>query len=410
MRPVHQRRTTCRGCSAAALSIFLELGPTPLANSLSSSGDEIAPTYPLDVALCSACGLVQLIDVIDAEVLFRDYVYVSGTSDTMQAHFATYANDVADLLSLGPKDLVIEAASNDGTLLRGLARRAIRVLGVEPARNVAALAESNGIPTLAEFFDESRGREIRRAHGPARAFIANNVLAHVDDPVDFLAGARELLTPDGRVFLEFPYLGSLVERLEWDTIYHEHLSYFSATSVAALLRRAGLSALDVLVTSVHGGSIRVTAGLDGEPSRRWSELLKNEAERGLGSLEVLTRFAGRVKENAEALFELVSSCRRRGMRLAAYGAPAKSTTLTSYARIDAHAIEFAVDKAPWKVGRFIPGARIPIRSVETLALERPDLALLFAWNFADEILRQQSAYRAAGGRFVVPIPVPKELP
>lgn len=410
----HTRRTTCRSCGDTDLRGFLELGPTPLANSFLASEEEIAdePSYPLDVFFCEGCRLVQLVDVIDPELLFRDYIYVTGTSRTMARHNARYARDVIERLGLGSGDLVVEVASNDGSLLRHFHADGVRTLGIEPARNVAALARDAGIRTIEEFFDEETALSVRASEGAARAVIGNNVLAHVDDTPDFLRGMRELLAPGGRAILEVPYLGELVERLEYDTIYHEHLCYFSVTALMALFERAGLRIERVARVPVHGGSLRLFGARaeeiedHGAGVRAFAE---REEREGLTRFERFEAFAREVRRNRDELVGLLRSLRDAGKRLAAYGAPAKGNTLLNYCGIGTDLLPFTVDKNPMKVGLLTPGMHLPVRPVEALREERPDLTLILAWNFADEIVRQESAYREAGGRFVVPIPTPREL-
>jgi len=411
-RPVHHRRATCRACGEARLEAFLELGSQPLANSFLRTEAEFAAEarYPLEVYLCRTCGLVQLADVIDPEVLFRHYIYVTGTSDTIAAHNRAYARTVADLLHLGPGDLVVEAASNDGSLLACFKDIGVGVLGVEPATNIAELARERGIPTESAFFGSAVGKRLRSAHGSAKAVIGNNVLAHVDDTQDFLRGARALLADDGLVIVEVPYLREMVERLEYDTVYHEHLCYFSVSALLRLCEAVGLVLTRVDRVPVHGGSLRVYAA-------RWEHagahaadvraIVEAERRDGLTDLARFQRFAAEVQENRRVLVALLDRLRTEGKSVAGYGAPAKGNTLLNYCAIDSRLLPYTVDKSPLKVGLFTPGMHIPVLPVGALLERQPDYVLILAWNFADEIMRQQEEYRRRGGRFILPIPEPR---
>lgn len=365
--------------------------------------------FPLDLYLCETCGLVQLLDVIDPETLFRNYVYVTGTSATMAAHNKAYAATVTERLGLGKDDLVVEVASNDGSLLRYFDSHGVRTLGIEPARNIARIAREAGIATVEEFFTSTLARELRDAYGSARAIIANNVLAHVDDTRDFLFGARTLLAPDGLLVVEVPWLGKLVANLEYDTVYHEHLCYFSLTALSQIYSAAGLSVVDVEHVSVHGGSLRVYASPAPRESGTASvaNLLAEEAAAGLRNPSRLERFARDVSRQRSELRALLESLISDGKTIAGYGAPAKGNTLLQYCNITSTMLPYTVDRNSLKVGCFTPGTHIPVLPVDTLAVRRPDYLLILAWNFADEIMGQQAEYRAAGGRFIVPLPVPR---
>jgi hypothetical protein len=402
-------RGDCRACGSRELEQFLELGPTPLANAFVNEPNQPETVYPLDVHFCPRCSLVQLLDVVDPEVLFRNYIYVTGTSPTMRRHFAEYADAVTREARLTPGDLVVEAASNDGTLLQCFRRRGIRTLGVEPAQNIAGLARQQGIDTLPEFFDFETARALRRSYGPARAVLANNVLAHVDDPLDFLRGGAELVRPGGWMIVEVPYLAEMLERLEYDTIYHEHLCYFSVTALLFLFGRAGLTVRKVERVNVHGGSLRVYGQAPRGAAEHASEVVEwaeREDAAGLHSAGRYHQFSEAVQENRTHLRALLRSLTSNGKRLGAYGAPAKGNTLLNYCRIGTEMLEFTVDQNPLKVGLYTPGRHVPVLQPEALLERRPDYTLLLAWNFTEEVLEQQQAYRERGGRFVVPIPEP----
>jgi hypothetical protein len=379
----------------------------PLANSFIAP-DAIAkpePRYPLELARCTVCGHVQLSVTVPPEIMFRNYLYVSGTSDTIPAHFAAYAKDVAQRFV--PKGgLVVEIGSNDGTLLRAFDRGAVRVLGVEPARNIAAMANAAGIPTLDEFFGEGIARQIAAQHGRASAIIGNNVVAHIDDLAGLMTGATALLEERGVFVAEFPYLVDLLAKTAYDTIYHEHLSYFSVASVVDLASRHGLRVVDVRRMDIHGGSIRVFMSRSGEPSVDVKDLLALEEGMGLRDGRPLQPFVDAVRRQREDLMRLLRDI-RSSRQIAGYGAPAKGNTLLNYCEVDRSVLDFIVDRSPLKHGLLTPGTHIPVEPPERLAASEIRDTLLLAWNFADEILRQQASYRSGGGRFNVPIPTPR---
>jgi hypothetical protein len=406
-------RGDCRGCGSTTLEKIIELGPTPLANSFLKSEAEFATErwYPLDLYFCATCSLLQLLDVVNPEVLFRHYLYVTGTSTTIAAHNREYARTLRDLLGLTGEDLVIEVASNDGSLLRCFRDLDVSTLGIEPATNLASLAQAAGIETINVFFSSATADAVRAARRPARAVIGNNVLAHVDDPADFLDGCRRLVSDDGLVTIEVPYVGELLDRVEYDTVYHEHLSYFSVTSLLRLCERVGLRAVRIDRVPVHGGSLRLY--LSRQADAHGADALAMEAaeheEGGAADVERYRAFASAVREHRDRLRELLAGLREGGAALAAYGAPAKGNTLLNYCRIDRSILPFTVDKNPLKVGLYTPGMHIPVRGVEALMDEdpAPDAVLILAWNFAEEIMEQQAAVRRRGGRFIVPIPAPR---
>jgi len=410
-RTAHHRRTACRACGQEQLVRFLDLGMQPLANAFLRADAEFAAEarYPLALHGCSTCGLVQLVDVIDPEILFRNYIYVTGTSETIAAHNRSYARTVVDLLQLGAGGLVVEAASNDGSLLACFKDLGVRVLGVEPAENIAALAAARGIRTEVAFFDREAGARLRGIHGPAHAVIGNNVLAHVDDPAGFLAGARDLLAAGGLVIVEVPYLRQMLDRTEYDTVYHEHLCYFSITSLLHLCTTVGLRVVRVDHVPVHGGSLRVYAGRAEDHADHDAAVLRMaEAEReaGVTSLARWEQFARGAEAQREALRAELTKLKQAGKTIAGYGAPAKGTTLLNYCGIGTDLLPYTVDRSPLKTHLLIPGVHIPVLPVETILESQQDYLLVLAWNFADEIMSQQAEYRRRGGRFVVPIPFP----
>lgn len=407
-----RKRTACRICGSARLRLVLSLGEMPLANSFLSSPEEFAaePRFPLDVYFCEDCSLVQLLDVVDPEVLFSHYVYLTGASETMRAHFRGYARRLADILGLTSQDLVVEVASNDGSLLKEFQHLGVQTLGVEPARNIAEQAQRNGVPTVVDFFNARLGRELRKTYGAARAVVANNVLAHVDDPADFLRGCAALVSDDGLVVWEVPHLQELIARLEYDTIYHEHLCYYSAASLLRLAESAGLRVVRAEPVPVHGGSLRMYAARNANGHGPEAlALVEEERRQGLHQLARYERFAEDVRRNRAELCRLLESLRAAGGTLAGYGAPAKGNTLLNYCGIDVSLLPFTVDRNPWKVGRYTPGMHIPVLPVSALLERRPNYVLILAWNLAGEIIAQQAEYVRDGGKFIIPIPEPKVL-
>jgi len=405
----------CLNCGSTEREPVLDLGATPLANSnvRAEDLDKAEARYPLALLFCRVCGLVQLSELVPPEVLFSDYVYMTGASSTMVAHFHAWAAAAVRRFGLGPKDLVVELASNDGTLLAGFLAQGVRVLGVEPAANLCAVAREKGVESLPRFFSEAEARSLRAERGPAALVCGNNVLAHVPDLPGVLAGCRILTEPAGAVSIEVPWLLHLVERLEYDTVYHEHLSYFSVGALADAFARAGLAIFDLEELSVHGGSLRVLAraraGGESGHGDALTPFLARERALGLERAETYHAFARRVAANREALRTRLAAWKAEGRRVAAYGAPAKGNTLLNYCGIGTELVEYTVDKNPLKVGTYTPGSHLPIREVAVLAQDRPDYALILPWNLSAEIVRQESLYRERGGRFLVPIPEPRVL-
>jgi hypothetical protein len=335
---------------------------------------------------------------------------VTGTSETMARHNRQYAGTVAGLAGLAPSDLVIEIGSNDGSLLKCFRGHGARTLGIEPAANIAEIARGDGIETISPFFDSSVARKVRDAYGPARIVTANNVLAHVDETQDFLLGCKTLLSDEGLVVVEVPYLRELLDHLEYDTIYHEHLCYFSVNTLLKLCDAVGLSAVRVDQVPVHGGSLRLFAGLpDRYGDHAQAVVAQAEAERvdGLTGYARYEQFAQAVKQNRREITDLLCRLVRDNKTVAGYGAPAKGNTLLNFCQIDTSLLPYTVDKSPLKVGLYTPGMHIPVLPVSTLLERQPDYVLILAWNFAEEIMDQQKEYRDRGGRFILPIPEPR---
>ena len=407
------RVTACRSCGGTQLAPVLDLGRTPPANSLltpAQLGDP-EPTFPLAVLFCTGCSLVQLSHSIPPEAMFSDYLYLSSYADTVSENAERIVARVLAEGRLTADSLAVEIASNDGYLLRHYVEAGVPVLGIDPAASIAAVAEERGVPTLVAFFGDELAERLRAEGRRADVLHANNVMAHVPDINGFVGGMARLLADDGVAILESPYLGDLVERLEFDTIYHEHVFYYSLSALDALLERHGLEVHDIERIPIHGGTLRVFAGHAGAhpTTPAVAALRAAEAEAGMATIDYYHDFAGQVRALVDELRELLAGLKAGGARIAAYGAAAKGATLLNFAGIGTETIDFVVDRNPHKQGRCMPGVHIPVSPPERLLEERPDYLLLLAWNFADEISRQQAEYVAGGGRFVVPVPAPRVL-
>jgi SAM-dependent methyltransferase len=398
----------CRACSGARFHPVISLGDTPLANALLDDNDPGQPEarFPLDVVLCLDCTLVQLTLSVPPEQLFADYAYFSSFSDAWVAHARRLAQRLVADRGLSAGHLVVEVASNDGYLLQHYRDNGVPVLGIEPAANIACEAVARGIPTMTRFFGRDLARELRADGRAADVIHAHNVLAHVPDLTGVVAGFAALLAPGGIVVVEAPYVRDMIDHGEFDTIYHEHLCYFSLTALDRLFTAQGLTIVDVERLPTHGGSLRVFAMLAGAsaPGAAVRALLAEEAAWGVAQPARYNQFAADAARIRQDLVALLASLRGAGRRIAAYGAAAKGATLLNYAGLTAHDLDFVVDRNTHKQGRFMPGARLPILPVEALLERQPDDTVLLAWNFADEILAQQAEYRHRGGRFIVPVP------
>ena len=401
---------SCRSCGKVGLAPVLDLGPMPLSDGFLTEAQLASPDeyYPLEVAFCEDCALVQILETVPPEKLFcEDYPYYSSFSDALLEHSRKNALELIERRGLGGESLVVELASNDGYLLKNFVEKGVPVLGIDPADGPAKAAEKQGVPTMCTFFGKDLAEKLRSEGRRADVIIANNVLAHVADTNGFVEGVRTLLKDDGVAVIEVPYVRDLVDHCEFDTIYHEHLCYFSVTALDALFRRHNLYLNDIRRLSIHGGSLRLYV----EPNEAVGEAVKSmlEAERadGLDGPSFYQHFAQRVRSIRERIRALLSELRRQGKVIAAYGAAAKGTIMLNYIGANAELIEFVVDRNVHKQGKYVPGARIPIREPAALLAEKPDYAVILAWNFKDEIMAQQAAYHDAGGRFVVPIPNPE---
>ncbi|TWT95616.1 class I SAM-dependent methyltransferase [Neorhodopirellula pilleata] len=403
-----QHNASCRSCGGSRLNEVISLGKTPLANALlnESQLSQPEPRWMLDLVRCLDCSLVQITETVPPESMFSDYAYFSSFSDTMVSHARTIAERLVDQRGLEASSQVIEIASNDGYLLQWYAKRNVPVLGIEPARNIAKVAiEQRAIPTISDFFGIKLALALAEQGLVADVIHANNVLAHVPDLNGVVEGLKALLKPGGRVVVEAPYLGDLIDHVEFDTIYHEHLCYFSLTALVALFARHGLDIVDVERLAIHGGSLRIFAAHASTESisSAVGSLLKNEST-WVHCEEHHQRFASRVEDLRQSLIERLQDLKAAGNRIAVYGASAKGSTLMNYFGIDAKLIDYVVDRSTVKQGRYTPGTHLKIYDPQRLLDDQPDYCLLLTWNFAEEIMLQQASYRANGGKFIIPVP------
>jgi SAM-dependent methyltransferase len=403
----------CRSCERPGLRPFLSLGKTPLANALIPpdrlGADE--PAFPLDVGFCTHCSLVQILETVPADVIFnKDYPYYSSFSEELLLHSREHVQQLIAERQLGPQNLVVEIASNDGYLLTNVVEAGVKALGIEPTPGPAAEARAAGVPTLEEFFGLELAERLTSEDVRADVIVANNVMAHVPELNDFVAGMALLLADDGVITVENPWVRELVDRLAFDTVYHEHFCYFSCTAVDILVRRHGLFLNHVeYFPDLHAGTLRWHLGKSDSPSPAVGRFLASERDDGVTSFDYYRGFAHRVEAAREELVSFLVDLKEQGATIAAYGAAAKGATLLNFTGLDSSVIDFVVDRNPHKQGRFMGGARLPILPTEALVERAPDYTLILAWNFATEIAAQQLEYTDAGGRFVVPLPQPRLL-
>jgi SAM-dependent methyltransferase len=405
----------CRLCAAPLTRTFVDLGDMPLANSFLKPEQltQPEPRYPLHARVCDRCLLVQVDAVVRREAIFEDYAYFSSYAASWVEHARRFADDFAQRLALDARSMVVEAASNDGYLLRHFVAKGIPCLGIEPARNVAAVAQAAGVPTEVCFLGRDAAAALRARGVAADLLVANNVLAHVPDLHDFAAGLTALLKPAGTLSIEFPHLLRLIDEVQFDTIYHEHFCYFSLAPVERLLAEHGLRVFDVQELPTHGGSLRVLAAPTATgPAEGAGLAAVRRAERaaGLDRLEAYAGFGAKVQAVCDQLVAFLETARREGRSVVAYGAAAKGNTLLNACRVGPPHIAFAVDSSVHKQGRFTPGSHLEIRAPEALFAARPDYVLILPWNLRAEIMAKLAAIRAWGGRFVLPIPRLQVLP
>jgi len=412
----HAGRYACRFCAEPLRQTFVDLGTSPLCQRHVTPAhfDHAELIYPLHVFVCHECFLVQLPAYVAREEIFdEEYGYFSSFSETWLRHAEAYVQMMIPRFGLGAASRVIEVASNDGYLLQYFKHAAVPVLGIEPTANTAAIAIRNGIPSLSKFFGRDTAREVRKQYGPADLLLGNNVLAHVPDLNDFVGGMRILLGPKGVVTMEFPQLLHLIEQNYWDTIYHEHFSYLSFTTVEKVFAHHGLVLFDVDVLPTHGGSIRIYARHSEDVSKpvhaRVASMREREQRAGHFDLAYYSNFSERVKESKRAILDFLIRAKRQGKKIAAYGAPGKGNTLLNYCGIRTDLIDFTVDRSPHKQGNFLPGTRIPIHAPDRVRETKPDYLFLLPWNLKEEIVAQMSEIRTWGGKFVVPIPTVQVL-
>jgi hypothetical protein len=399
----------CRFCDAPLELSVVDLGMSPLCESYRSAAElrEVERFYPLHVLACERCYLVQLEAFVPDEEIFQEYAYFSAFSSSWVDHARAYVEAITARLGLGPDDLVVELASNDGYLLQHFVGTGIPILGIDPAANIALAAEERGVPTLVAFFGRSVAEELAAEGRQAALVVGNNVLAQVSDLNDFVAGVKVLLRADGTATFELPHLQRLLDGLQYDTIYHEHFSYFSFATVAEVFAAHGLDVYDVEELSTHGGSLRIYAQHAGgphTPTPAVAELLAREEQDGLRTPERYARFSEEVKESKRALLELLIGLRREGRQVVGYGAPGKGNTLLNYCGIRTDLLDYTVDRNPYKQGMFTPGTHIPILPPERIAETRPDHIVVLPWNLVDEISGQLAYVREWGARLIVPIP------
>ncbi len=397
----------CRACDSSNLFLFLQLGPTPVPNGFLKAYHRHGAEkfYPLDVSFCRDCGLVQLAHVVSPKVMFKNYVYIPSTSETMRTHFASLADQAMKKAAAKKGDLVLDIGSNDGTLLRSFSLLGMEILGVDPAENLAKKANKEGVRTLPELFTKELSKKIKKEYGQAKIITATNVVAHVHDLHDFLEGIKISLSDEGLFIAEFPYLIDLIEKAEFDTIYQEHLSYFSITPFEKLLKKHDLYLIDVQRLSIHGGSVRVFVSKKPKSKNGQVEkLLQLEKKKGILDPQTYLRFRKKVDRVRHELVQLLWSLRLENKKIVGYGASAKGNIILNYCRIGPETLDYIVDSISYKQGKFTPGMHIPIFPEAKLLKDQPDYTLLLAWNFADEIIKKQAEYRKKGGKFILAIP------
>lgn len=398
----------CVVCLEPSVEEFLDLGTTALANRFLTR-DELAqpePKFPLRMGFCHSCGHVQLTEIVPPGLMFDDYLYVSAASETLKAHLLDLAGLLVARHRLGMDDLVIDVGCNDGTLLSGFRRHGVRALGVDPARNLAELTRELDIERYVGYFDLRSAREIVARWGRAAVITATNTFPHIQDLHDFLAAVDLALAPGGVLVIEMHYLVDLLDQAAFDTVYHEHVSYWALGPMIGLFDRHGMAVVDAERLPLHHGQLRVTVTRRGAapPHPRVQDTLALEAARGIGKFQTYQEFAGEARRIQRELRQTIDALRAQGAHVAGYGAPAKASTLLNFLGIGPDRLDYIVDRSPLKQGRYMPDSHIPIVEPERLLRDQPEYVLLLAWNFVDEVLQQQAAYRSRGGKFIIPVP------
>lgn len=397
----------CRICQSPDLITFIHLGPIPIPNGFLTKRelDSHEKSYPLDACYCKNCGLVQLAHITSPKVMFKNYSYIPSTAKTMVNHFEKLSNYAISLVNFNPSDLVLDIGSNDGTLLSSFKKRGARVLGVDPAKNLSKIANQSGIPTINNYFTQKIARGILKKYGPAKVICATNVVAHVHDLKDFIEGVKILLTKDGILIAEFPYLLDLLEKTEFDTIYQEHLSYFSVTSFSRLMKNHNLNLINIQKIPIHGGSLRCVVKNDRNiKNAKIEKIIQQELKSGLKDPKTYQKFAKDVETARHNLVSLLLELRSKNKRIVGYGASAKGNIVTNYCKIGPETIDYIVDSIPYKQGKYTPGMHIPIYIESRIIEDKPDYVLILAWNFQDEIMEKQKEYKRRGGKFIVMSP------
>lgn len=399
---------SCRICQSKDLFTFLQLGPTPIPNGFLRKGQLNMPEkfYPLDVCFCQKCTMVQLAHVVSPEVMFKNYLYIPSTSSTMTDHFTNLAQTLIQESKLTPSDLVIDIGSNDGTLLKAFKSQGIKILGIDPAKNLALKANAQGIKTIAALFNKNIAKSLKSDYQKPKIITATNVIAHVDNLHDFFEGVSLLLEKDGLFVAEFPYFLDLLKKVQFDTIYQEHLSYLSLTPLTTLLNSHGFNLTSVLKIPVHGGSLRIfaTKSKTFKKNSHIANLLAKEQTVGIKDIRTYLKFRSKVDKIRHNLVQLLWELRLKNKRVVGYGASAKGNIMLNYCRIGTETLDYIVDSIPYKQGKYTPGMHIPIFAESKLIADQPDYAILLAWNFKEEIIKKHNLYRNRGGKFIVTIP------